>query len=409
MRRLLAAGRRRASSWASGCRSTARASTAQVYRERRAGARGRLRDAPTATSPSTRAKHEITTAIGCPILVAAAVWGSMVVAHREPEPFPADTERRVTQFTELVATAIANAEARAELQRLADEQAALRRVATLVAEAAPPTEVFDAVILEVAQLLGASQVGLMRADGPDAITIVAQPRAGPDVVARRHAAAARRRERDRPRAPDRALGAAGPRDRGQGLIAELAVRNVTGITVGAPITVEGRIVGRDHRELGAGRGPARRRRGTADAVRRAARHGDRQRRQPRPAHGLARPRADRGRRGAPPRRARPPRRRAAAARPHDRHAQARPARAGDDAERAAALLAEALDHAEQSNAELRELAHGILPVGPRRTAACWRASTPSSSRLDLPVDAEVTAAACRRRSRPAPTSSSPRR
>ena len=29
--------------------------------------------------------------------------------------------------------------------------------------------------------------------------------------------------------------------------------------------------------------------------------------------------------------------------------------------RNAALLAEALDHAEQSNAELRELAHGILP------------------------------------------------
>ena len=60
----------------------------------------------------------------------------MVVAHYEREPFAADTERRVSQFTELVATAIANAEARAELQRLADEQAALRRVATLVAEEA---------------------------------------------------------------------------------------------------------------------------------------------------------------------------------------------------------------------------------------------------------------------------------
>ena len=81
----------------------------------------------------------------------------MVVAHYEAEPFPADTERRVSQFTELVATAIANAEARAELQRLADEQAALRRVATLVAEAAAPTEVFDAVIVEVAQLLGAAR------------------------------------------------------------------------------------------------------------------------------------------------------------------------------------------------------------------------------------------------------------
>ena len=46
---------------------------------------------------------------------------------------PADTEARLTQFTELLATAVANAESRAELARLAEEQAALRRVATLVA------------------------------------------------------------------------------------------------------------------------------------------------------------------------------------------------------------------------------------------------------------------------------------
>ena len=37
-----------------------------------------------------------------------------------------------------MATAIANAEARAEVARLADEQAALRRVATLVAQGALP-------------------------------------------------------------------------------------------------------------------------------------------------------------------------------------------------------------------------------------------------------------------------------
>ena len=77
----------------------------------------------------------------------------------KPSRFPPEAERRVSQFTELVATAIANAEARAEVQRLADEQAALRRVATLVAEGAAPTEVFNAVIGEVAQLVGAAQVG----------------------------------------------------------------------------------------------------------------------------------------------------------------------------------------------------------------------------------------------------------
>ena len=44
-----------------------------------------------------------------------------------------DTEARLASFTELVATAIANTEA-ARLARLAEEQAALRRVATLVAQ-----------------------------------------------------------------------------------------------------------------------------------------------------------------------------------------------------------------------------------------------------------------------------------
>jgi hypothetical protein len=52
-----------------------------------------------------------------------------------------------------------NAESRAGLARLAEEQAALRRVATLVARGTPPGEVFAAVAEEVGRLLpvGASQ------------------------------------------------------------------------------------------------------------------------------------------------------------------------------------------------------------------------------------------------------------
>ena len=155
--------------------------TARVFRERRpvrvddyAAADGAIAD--------HAGKHGIRSAVGCPILVQGRLWGAMVVAHYEAEPFPPDTERRVSQFTELVATALANAEARAELRRLADEQAALRRVATLVAEAAPPTDVFDAVIVEVAGLLGATQVGMMRAEGSDEITIVAHRGQDPALV-----------------------------------------------------------------------------------------------------------------------------------------------------------------------------------------------------------------------------------
>ena len=68
---------------------------------------------------------------------------------------PVGTEARLASFTELVATAIANTDSRIGLARLAEEQAALRRVATLVAHGVPPEEVFAAVAEEVGRLLPA--------------------------------------------------------------------------------------------------------------------------------------------------------------------------------------------------------------------------------------------------------------
>jgi PAS domain S-box-containing protein len=110
--------------------------------------------------------------VGAPIMVGGRLWGAMLAGTRDA-PLPADTESRIEQFTELMATAIANAEARAEVARLADEQAALRRVATLVAQGAPPAVVFEAVAREVAQLLDASAVTLARYED-DMVAVVAQ-------------------------------------------------------------------------------------------------------------------------------------------------------------------------------------------------------------------------------------------
>jgi signal transduction histidine kinase len=56
--------------------------------------------------------------------------------------------------------------------RIAREQAALRRVATLVARAAPAEEVFTAVTAEVGQLLEVDVTFLVRYDQDDAITIM---------------------------------------------------------------------------------------------------------------------------------------------------------------------------------------------------------------------------------------------
>ena len=57
--------------------------------------------------------------VGVPILVVGRVWGLIGLVTTREEPLPADTEARLAGFTELVATAIANAESRAGLARLA--------------------------------------------------------------------------------------------------------------------------------------------------------------------------------------------------------------------------------------------------------------------------------------------------
>jgi signal transduction histidine kinase len=73
---------------------------------------------------------------------------------------PPNAEARLSQFTELLATAIANTQAREELHRLADEQSALRRIATLVAKGAEPAVVFDAVCQETGRLFAVTSVNL---------------------------------------------------------------------------------------------------------------------------------------------------------------------------------------------------------------------------------------------------------
>ena len=77
-----------------------------------------------------------------------------------------------SQFTELVATAISNSQAREELQRLADEQAALRRVAMLVARDAPARVIFASVCEEVASVLGVTTTNLVRYEDDGTATVV---------------------------------------------------------------------------------------------------------------------------------------------------------------------------------------------------------------------------------------------
>jgi GAF domain-containing protein len=141
----------------------------------RTGQSARIDDYSTAHGPIAQAAREQRVAAGVarPITVRGRLWGATVAASCEPGPLPSDTESRVGQFTELVATAIGNAEARSDVARLADEQAALRRVATAVAKGSAPTVLFDVVTSEVAELLRADHVGLARFEAGGELTMLA--------------------------------------------------------------------------------------------------------------------------------------------------------------------------------------------------------------------------------------------
>jgi len=113
--------------------------------------------------------------IGAPIVVDRKVWGVLSASRTEPgDTFPEGDEARLSDFSSLVAQAIVNAEVRGETSALVAEQTALRQIATLVAGARPPVEVFDAVTAAVAELFGASTVTLVQWQGVlDEVTVMA--------------------------------------------------------------------------------------------------------------------------------------------------------------------------------------------------------------------------------------------
>ena len=191
-------------------------------------------------------EHGIASAVAAPITVEGRPWGVLGVASTGEEPPPAETETRLARFTELVATAVANAQNRAELeasraetQRAADEQAALRRVATLVAEGASPPVVFAAVAEEVGRLLSLDRAFVSRFEGDTAMSVAGWSATGETVpVGRRTPAGADSvaglvRETGRPARIDGYEGEMAVWAR------EFGIRS----TVGAPITVGGHLWG----------------------------------------------------------------------------------------------------------------------------------------------------------------------
>jgi PAS domain S-box-containing protein len=358
----------------------------------RTGRPARIQSYEHATGPGAALGRELglRSSVGAPIVVERRLWGVMIASSKDERPLPAGTESRVAAFTELVATAISNTEARTEVGRLAEEQAALRRVATLVARGGPQGELFAAVAEEVGRLHGVDFAGMIRYELDGTVTPVAA-----------WAAAG-----EHPRLPDRWTTEEGDPAT---LIAETRraariddwsdvpgpiaafIREHLAVTssVGSPILVEGRLWG-------------------ALAV-----HSRRP--EPLPADTESRlqnftelvataisniqARADLAASRA----------RIVAATDQERRRVVRDLHDGaqqrlvhtiitlklahravqDEEEKAPALVTEALDHAEQATAELRELAHGILPAA--LTQGGLRAGVDAlASRMPVPVENGVS-------------------
>ena len=347
-------------------------------------------DYGTASGPFAETARSIgvRSVVGAPILVGGRMWGAMVTGGTHGEPLPPETEVRLGQFTELMATAIANAEARAEVERLAAEQAALRRVAMLVAEGGSPGAVLDAVAAETERALGSDGAMLLRYEPDEEVTVVARrlpnPRALPPGTRfshEGHSVSSMVRRTGRPaRIEDyRRVG---------GSSADLARAAEQNSAVGAPIVVDGRLWGVIAVSWGGERSPP------DDTEERMARFAQ--------LLDTAIANAD--------------------SRDQLTASRARLLTAGDEARRRVvrdlhdgaqqrlvhaivtlklaqravrnndgdveSLLREALEHAEQGNRELRDLAHGILP--PRLTRGGLRAGVDAVvERVELPVQVDV--------------------
>jgi signal transduction histidine kinase len=174
--------------------------------------------------------------VSVPIVVDGRLWGALGTLN-EGRRLPTATEERLGKFAELVASALANVAARAELVRFGARQTALRRVAELVARGAALDEVFRSVVTETSTILGGAAVDLFHYDGTD-LVVVATCRS-PLPVGRRTSAVGSRMAEPllRDRRPLRLASLAGTRS------ADYARELGIAAMVAVPVVAEGRVWG----------------------------------------------------------------------------------------------------------------------------------------------------------------------
>jgi signal transduction histidine kinase len=125
-----------------------------------------------ADANATEKPLRITSSVGVPIVLAGKVWGAMFVHSAGDTVLSDDTEKRLSGFNELLGSVVANSKIQADMEQLIAEQAALLRVAELVAREGPAEDVFHAVAEQLGRVTHVSGTQVLRFDDEELATSV---------------------------------------------------------------------------------------------------------------------------------------------------------------------------------------------------------------------------------------------
>lgn len=112
------------------------------------------------------------TAMGAPIHVGGRLWGAVIVGSTGGQRLTLEHEHRIAKFADLIAIAMSNLETRLAQDALATEQAALRRVATAVAQEQWETMI-PTILREIGQLLDVDGAIMLQYENQDTATLLA--------------------------------------------------------------------------------------------------------------------------------------------------------------------------------------------------------------------------------------------
>jgi signal transduction histidine kinase len=348
---------------------------ARVWRSGRAE---RVDDYAAVGAPESVEEPAVRAAVAVPVVVDERLWGALS-ASSQSGPLPATTEDRLAAFADVVAAAVVGLETHRSVRLLADERAAVLRVAGLVARGVALAEVFDAVAAEASRILGDVATDLFRFDDGFATVVAARSRVsvGASTPIDEDTAIGRLRRAGGPLRLSTMAGTARADE-----ARELGIE----VVVGVPVTVEGQVWGALISSTSGDPLPA-------DTEDRLSEFAELAAAAIANAENRAKLRASRARVVATADETRQRLQRDV----HD-GAQQRLVQtvltlklglhAAGRGEETAALMQEALEHAERATLELRDIVHGILPAALSRGglhAGIDSLVTP----LVLPVDLET--------------------